>query len=223
MGHKPTRKRKAPEPEKPKRKRKAPEPEKPKRKRKAPEPEKPKRKRKAPEPEKPKRKRRRKADKPPRDMPREFERWPSERMISILESVKAELDPTLLKSASVKHHEYSDGTIDGEIKVRLPRGMTASEALQAIQDSLPSPELRGLWISSGVQYTIKEDEMVYRKTRGMNEVATSWQSATRSNIPEVVLIARHTISTGLSKKFRRKAETVFVRLRHSDTHPKKGT
>jgi len=136
---------------------------------------------------------------------------PSERIKAILEPLTEEVS-----GSRVKVHRYADGSIDGEILIKLPRGVSTADAADQIQQGIASMP-RGFWISAGQRFTIKANDEVYRKRTGLNEVSTSYQRSNRANLAEILLILREKIGKGTARKYRRKAEQVFLRVRYSPT------
>ncbi len=121
-----------------------------------------------------------------------------------------------LPGSRYRTHEYADGSVDGEILIRPTRGVSAEDAIGSLQDSFASVP-RGFWLSAGERFAIRASDEVYRKRQGLNEVSTSFQRSNRANLAEVLLILREKINTGTRKKYRRKPEVVFVRIRYSPT------
>ena len=113
-------------------------------------------------------------------------------------------------------HRYRDGTVDGEIAFQVPRGVSEEELYKRILEGfgqMPGHIGPGYWISVGQRYTIKEGEEVYRRTKGMNELATYYASMSRSGIiASTIGAARDFMTPGAHDKYRRKAGIVFVRL-----------
>jgi len=72
-------------------------------------------------------------------------------MREVLEHTQKEAEHT-----RVRVHTNPDGTIDGELRMAIPRGVTASEALINLELSLPS--IRQYWVSVGVIMSFREKE-----------------------------------------------------------------
>lgn len=70
----------------------------------------------------------------------------------------------------------------------------------------------GYWLQIGERYTIKEDDEVYRRFKGMNELSMYYTRVKTANIISAFGAARTKMTRGAEKKYRRKAETVFVRI-----------
>jgi hypothetical protein len=79
---------------------------------------------------------------------------------------------------------------------------------------------KGYWLSIGQRYVIKEDDEVYRRSRGMNEIATFYTRVKTANIISAFGAARTKMTRGAEKKYRRKAETVFVRVHWNPNNEK---
>jgi len=123
----------------------------------------------------------------------------------------------VLPSSRVRIHVYGDGSIDGELLYQISRGESPNDALGTIRNSVHEgdrlrPLSKNIWITIGARYTIKEDEQVYRRYNGMNEVGVHYQQASITNIGEVFNIFEEKSLKGLKKKYRRKAELIYVRL-----------
>lgn len=138
-------------------------------------------------------------------------------------AIKARLDKTAetLGGGRVRVHVYPDGTIDGEIAIEVPRGQSASDLFFDVEDAFKKQSLgKGYWISTGERHTIVKDEEIYKRNKGMNEVAVFYQRMTPSNIAETLLISRRSLTKGMEKKYRRKAHTIFVRIHWNDADKK---
>lgn len=141
------------------------------------------------------------------------------------EAIKERLDKTAAEvGGKVRVHVYKDGSIDGEVSIEVPRGQSASDLFLDIESAFKKQSLgKGFWISTGERHVIVGDEEIYRRNKGMNEVAVYYQRMTPSNIGETMLIARRNVTKGMEKKYRRKAQTVFVRIHWNadDKKPKR--
>lgn len=126
-------------------------------------------------------------------------------------AIQARLD-LAAELGRVRVWPYADGSIDGEVLAKLPRGKSASDILLDIEEAIGREGLDGIWVSVGVRYTIKEDEEVYRRFKGYNDVNTHFQRAIATNVAEVFVIGRHEIAAGMENKYGRKADSVYVRL-----------
>lgn len=114
-------------------------------------------------------------------------------------------------------HRYANGTVDGEIAYHVPRGMTEDELyrelLRAFRQSNTGMNDEHYWISLGQRYEIKEDDEVYRRNKGMNEIATYYANLRRSGIVAATFgAARDLMAPGAHKKYGRKASVVFIRM-----------
>lgn len=115
---------------------------------------------------------------------------------------------------------YADGSIDGEVLAQVPHGTSTSHLLIDIENALGTSGLKGFWISVGVRFTIKEDDEVYRRFRGYNDVNTHFQKMIRPNVIDVFDIARHQITEGMEDKYGRKADSVYVRIHWNPANAK---
>lgn len=115
----------------------------------------------------------------------------------------------------VRIHSYKDGSVDGEVLVTVPRGTSTDDLVRDIESEMGRRSMPGFWISMGVRFTIKEDDEVYRRFRGYNDVNTHYQRATPSNWSEIPLIVRKQIVKGMEKKYGRKTDSVYVRIHWS--------
>lgn len=117
--------------------------------------------------------------------------------------------------ARVRVHKYKDGSIDGELLCKVPRGTSANDVALEIESATGRVGMPGFWINMGTRFTIEEDEEVYRKNRGMNDVNTHYQSAVPANWSEIPFIVRKVIIRGMEKKYGRKADSVYLRIHWS--------
>jgi len=98
--------------------------------------------------------------------------------------------------------------------VQVARGVSTRDLTFDIETALGvSPLSPGFWFSVGARYSIREEEKLYRRFRGMNDVDVHSRKMTRNNILDSLLILRNKILGGLSRKYRRKAEFLYVRIR----------
>lgn len=136
-----------------------------------------------------------------------------------IRSILEETQSTMPYEPRLSVHRYKGGIVDGELLFEIPPGVSIDAVLFDIIDSLPPSSY---WLSMGARYTVKgSDEKAYKKVAGMTDVSTSWQRANVSNISELALVTRHAIDKGMSRRFRRKAKQVYLRLRSGD-HPDRG-
>lgn len=113
-------------------------------------------------------------------------------------------------------HSYRDGTVDGELAIHVPRGWSEDDLYREVLEALgqnPGHIGPGYWISVGQRYTIKEGDEVYRRHKGMNEIATYYAAMTRRGMIAATLgAARDLMAPGAREKYHRKAAMVFVRF-----------
>ena len=112
-------------------------------------------------------------------------------------------------------HRYADDTVDGEFTIQVPRGTAVEDIIKQLRDAFgvdPEGLGYGYWLSVGQRYVIKEDDEVYRRHKGMNEINTYYSRMRTSKIIPVFGSARTKMTRGAERKFRRKAESVFIRL-----------
>lgn len=106
--------------------------------------------------------------------------------------------------------------MDGEISFQVPRGVSEDEMYRRILDGFgqnPGHIGPGYWLSVGQRYTIKEGDEVYRRHKGMNEIATYYAGMRRPGIVAATFgAARDMMTPGAREKYKRKASSVFVRL-----------
>lgn len=136
--------------------------------------------------------------------------------------IKARLESArlILQTASgidsrVRVHSYADGSIDGELLVKIPHGVSTNDVVLEMETAVGRMSMPGFWLNMGTRFTIKEDEEVYRRFRGFNDVNTHYQSARPANWSEIPLILRKVIVAGMEHKYGRKAESVYTRLHWS--------
>jgi hypothetical protein len=126
--------------------------------------------------------------------------------------------------STVRVHPYVDGSVDGELRINVPRELRTGETSWELMDSFGAITLgQRYWVSVGANYIIEADEQIYRRFRGMNQVQTNYQRAVKSNITEEGLILRRTIIPGMKKRHKREAHSVFIRLHWNpgNEHPKR--
>jgi hypothetical protein len=113
-------------------------------------------------------------------------------------------------------HSYADGTVDGELAIAVPRGESEQELFREMLRGFgqkAGDTSAGFWIQVGLRYVIREDDVVYRRYRGMNELGTYYAHMDRSGIIAATFgTARDLMSPGARDKYRRKANMVFVRM-----------
>ena len=75
----------------------------------------------------------------------------------------------------------------------------------------------------GARYIIEEDDEIYRRFRGLNQVQTNYQRAISTNVAEESVILRHTMLPGMEEHYKREAHSVFIRLHWNpqDEQPKR--
>lgn len=113
----------------------------------------------------------------------------------------------------IRIHHYKDGSVDGELLVKVPYGTSADDlVLDGIEPSTGRQGMPGFWINMGVRFTIKDDDEVYRRFRGYNDVNTHYQPAVPANWSEIPLIVRKQIIAGMEKKYGRKTDSVYLRI-----------
>jgi hypothetical protein len=126
--------------------------------------------------------------------------------------------------STIRVHPYADGSVDGELRINVPRELKTGEASWELMDSFGAITLgQRYWVSVGANYIIEADEQIYRRFRGMNQVQTNYQRAVKSNITEEGLILRRTIIPGMAKRHKQEAHSVFIRLHWNpgNEHPKR--
>ncbi len=98
--------------------------------------------------------------------------------------------------------------------IEVERGVSTRDLTFDIEQALTAHPLSpGFWFSIGARYSIRDEEKLYRRFRGMNDVSVHSRKMTRANILDSLLILRNKVLSGLAKKYRRKAEYLYVRIR----------
>lgn len=121
-------------------------------------------------------------------------------------------------------HPYADGSVDGELYIRLDGEVDDKEAEFDLHDSFTSLSVGShYWISAGARYQVETDDERYRRNKGMVQTETNYQRATPVNIVEEHLILRHKIMTGMEHRFGEEARDIFIRLHWNpqDEQPKR--
>lgn len=110
-------------------------------------------------------------------------------------------------------HAYVDGSVDGELYVRVPDDDYQGNVNWDLQKAFGEDSLgRKFWVSMGARFTIETDDEVYRRYKGLNSVGTHFQRASATNIAEEGLILRKKVLPGMKKHFHREAHSIFIRL-----------
>lgn len=132
-----------------------------------------------------------------------------------LEDARGVLTAAAGIDSRVRVHKYKDGSVDGELLVKVPRGTSSDDVAMEIENAVGRQGMPGFWINMGVRMTIEEDEEVYRRMRGMNDVNTHYQAAVPANWSEIPFIVRKVIIKGMEKKYGRKSDSVYLRIHWS--------
>lgn len=108
-------------------------------------------------------------------------------------------------------HAYADGTVDGELIVKVPdstreTAFDLAETMQAVGIG------NKYWVSVGARYIILADEEIYRRHRGMNQVQSHYQRANTANVQEEFLLLMKEILPGMSRRYKREAYSIFIRI-----------
>ena len=133
------------------------------------------------------------------------------RISARLEDAKSKLPEGF--AGKVIMHAYVDGSVDGELYVKVPEGEHQGDAAWALNQAMGTMEVGNrYWIAEGARFTHKKGEEWYRKHGGLNQTETNYQRAISTNLPEINLILRKKMLTGLKEKYGREAHSVFIRL-----------
>lgn len=110
-------------------------------------------------------------------------------------------------------HPYADGSVDGELYIKVPEGESTRELEFDLYDAF-SPFAVGTryWISVGARYAVKADDERYRRFKGMTQVQTNYSRAIQPNIVAAHMVMRQKITKGMEKTFGQEAHSVFIRL-----------
>jgi len=133
-------------------------------------------------------------------------------------SIQARLEDAKLRlpegySGKVLMHAYIDGSVDGELYVIVPEDEHQGGTAWAVNQAIGTDDLgKRFWLSTGARFTHKKGEEWYRKHGGLNQTETNYQRAISANFPEVNLLLRKKLLTGLKAKYGREAHSVFLRL-----------
>jgi len=121
-------------------------------------------------------------------------------------------------------HAYADGSVDGELYVKVPEATSTADSEFDLYDAFTPTALGDFfWISTGARYILETDDERYRRFKGMTQVQTNYQRANQANIVEEHAILRSKIITGMDKRFGEEAHSVFIRLHWNaqDEQPKR--
>lgn len=122
---------------------------------------------------------------------------------------------------TIRVHPYSDGSVDGQILVKVPDDQGTGDVAWRLMDAIAGVAIgQRYWISVGGNYIIEADDVVYRRFRGMNLVQTNYQRAVAANIAEEGLIFRKTIVPGMSRRHKQGAHSIFVRIHWNPANEK---
>lgn len=134
-----------------------------------------------------------------------------ERFREQFESIKEHLQEEGL-GANVQTHLYPDDSLDAQITIRdIPRGYSIREVAFAIRDAEALASTGDSWIQVGLRYFTRKDEPMYRKFKGMSEIACFPQRYTAANKAEMIKILL-TMDENLRGKRRLKPQQVFIRV-----------
>lgn len=110
-------------------------------------------------------------------------------------------------------HPYHDGSVDGELYVTVPEGESSVDTEWSLTEAFGHVTVgQKYWISVGARYIVEDDDVIYRRYRGMNQVQTNYQRAVGANIAEEDLILRTKVLRGMKKRYKREAHSIFIRL-----------
>jgi hypothetical protein len=102
----------------------------------------------------------------------------------------------------------ADGSVDGEIRVTVPRGVSPDAMVMKIGALLRG--IAGSWITAGARFTPKDDIENYTRYMGLVDVHVHYRRINRKATTFVVL--RDEILDGMAAKRWNKPLEVFVRL-----------
>jgi len=110
------------------------------------------------------------------------------------------------------------------LSIHVPRGKSVEDLLREVKTAFGNLPSEGLWLQIGQRYVIKEDDEVYRRYKGMNEISMyytkTYGKGTVSRIESAFGAARTKMTRGAERKLRRKAESVFIRLHWNPSNAK---
>ncbi len=121
-------------------------------------------------------------------------------------------------------HVYADGSVDGELYVKVPRGLSTGDVELEMYEAFEQVAVgQRYWISSGARYKVETDDERYKRFKGMTQVSTNYQRAVRANIVEEHLIVQEKLIKGMDRSFGQEAHSVFIRLHWNpeDIKPKR--
>jgi len=156
-------------------------------------------------------------------IPRGFELVPGQvdarvKIKERLDATKATLDLIELESR-VYVHEYENGQVDGEIAVTVPRGKTALEVDQELEQAFQTLPLglgRGYWFGLGVRIgfnkEIDEERSGSARVRGMDDLQMYYRRVNTPNMIDSFLREQMIMIPGAEDRFKRKIEIVYIRL-----------
>ena len=113
---------------------------------------------------------------------------------------------------------YDDGSVDGELYVKVPQGHHQGEAAWALHGALGQTNIgRQYWASVGARFSVPEsaDEATmagYKAYRGLRFAQSNYQRAISANLAEEDLILRKMILPGMKDAFEEEAHSVFIRV-----------
>lgn len=130
--------------------------------------------------------------------------------------------------ARVAVTENGDQTIDGEILITVPRGTSATEVSQELENAFRTSPLGlgrgGFWFTLGVRLSIHKDEAEDRsgsaRIRGMDDLMMYYRRIGTPRLIDSFLREQKIMIPGAERKYKRKVETVYLRLHWNPNNEK---
>lgn len=118
----------------------------------------------------------------------------------------------------IRSHFNKDGTADAELRISITKPADINSVLTEIEEQLTAP--KGVWISVGFRYDVREGEPIYRRVGGMSQVQSHYRRGSRR---QYAFAAAKKINKGLRKAGRLKATEILIRMHANlkDEKPKR--
>lgn len=140
-----------------------------------------------------------------------------ERSVRYLEKMARDYE-----NASVTSFINADGTIDSELTVPIPRGMTAQQVSTRLAANSARPPSNS-WLAGGIMFQLRvnelEDQWRYQQYLGMSMIS-SYPVSMKKSRPAAVFAAMNEFSENQADSGKLKPSKVVVRLHNGKNQPR---